>query len=82
MPALLERRQVGTIPDGYLTPQEFSDRLGIKRSRTYKWLERGVIRALAYGPKRRPTYLIFESEIKTAKDFMKKEPSHGQTPGK
>jgi excisionase family DNA binding protein len=73
VPILRERRNVATIPDGYMTPQEFADKLKVKRSRVYKWLERGHIRALAYGPLRRPTYLIFDTEVGTAKEFMKKE---------
>lgn len=75
MPALLERwsKNVLTIPDGYLTPQEFADQLKVKRSRVYKWIERGHIQAIAYGPRRRPTYLVFASEISTAKEFMRGE---------
>jgi excisionase family DNA binding protein len=71
VPALLERRNVVEMSDAYLTPQEFADTLKIKRSRAYKWIQRGHIMAVAYGPKRRPTYLIPKTELRVGQERLR-----------
>lgn len=45
-----------------LTVAEFAAYVGVSKTRTYKWIQRGHLTVMQFGPDERPFYLISKSE--------------------
>lgn len=45
-----------------LTPAEFAEHMGVSLTRVRKWVQRGHVTVMQFGPDKRPFYLIAKSE--------------------
>lgn len=53
-----------------LTPAEFADYVGVSKVRVYKWLQRGHLKVMQFGPDSRPFYLIAKSEAESIRHLI------------
>ena len=53
-----------------LTPQEFAEFVGVSKVRVYKWIQRGHLRVLQFGPDSRPFYLVAKSEAESIQHLL------------
>lgn len=53
-----------------LTVAEFAKFVGVSKVRVYKWVQRGHVKVMQFGPDSRPFYLIAKSEAESVQHLL------------
>lgn len=53
-----------------LTPAEFAEYVGVSKVRVYKWVQRGHLKVMQFGPDSRPFYLIAKAEAESIRHLL------------